>query len=62
MDDNIEKRSGRVFGPKIPGKQLVIFIDDLHMPYGKFYFFVKNLNKYQLNSFFQKITVDKYGT
>jgi dynein heavy chain len=32
IDDNIDKRSGRVFGPKQPGKQLILFIDDLHMP------------------------------
>jgi dynein heavy chain, axonemal len=32
IEDNIDKRSGRIFGPKILGKQLVIFIDDLHMP------------------------------
>lgn len=32
IEDNIEKRSGRIFGPKNPGKKLVIFIDDMHMP------------------------------
>ena len=32
IEDNIDKRSGRVFGPKIPGKKLLVFIDDLHMP------------------------------
>ena len=32
IEDNIDKRSGRIFGPKILGKQMVIFIDDLHMP------------------------------
>jgi dynein heavy chain len=32
IEDNIEKRSGRVFGPKNPGKKLIIFIDDAHMP------------------------------
>lgn len=32
IEDNIDKRSGRIFGPKILGKQLIIFIDDLHMP------------------------------
>lgn len=32
IEDNIDKRSGRVFGPKILGKKLIIFIDDLHMP------------------------------
>jgi dynein heavy chain len=32
IEDNIDKRSGRIFGPKILGKQLMIFIDDLHMP------------------------------
>jgi dynein heavy chain len=32
LEDNIDKRSGRIFGPKIVGKQLIIMIDDLHMP------------------------------
>ena len=32
IEDNVDKRSGRIFGPKIPGKKLIIFIDDLHMP------------------------------
>ena len=32
IEDNIDKRSGRIFGPKNPGKQLVVFIDDVHMP------------------------------
>ena len=32
IEDNIDKRSGRIFGPKILGKQLIIMIDDLHMP------------------------------
>jgi dynein heavy chain len=32
LEDNIEKRSGRIFGPKIVGKKLIIMIDDLHMP------------------------------
>lgn len=32
IEDNIDKRSGRIFGPKILGKQMIIFIDDLHMP------------------------------
>ena len=32
IEDNIDKRSGRIFGPKILGKQMVIFVDDLHMP------------------------------
>eukprot|EP00919_Chromeraceae_sp_WS-2016_P052519 GHVR01124680.1.p1 GENE.GHVR01124680.1~~GHVR01124680.1.p1 ORF type:complete len:202 (+),score=12.16 GHVR01124680.1:6864-7469(+) len=32
IEDNIDKRSGRIFGPKILGKQLIILIDDLHMP------------------------------
>lgn len=32
LEDNIDKRSGRIFGPKILGKQLIIMIDDLHMP------------------------------
>lgn len=33
IEDNIDKRAGRVFGPKQPGKKLLIFIDDLHMPF-----------------------------
>lgn len=32
IEQNIDKRSGRIFGPKILGRKLVIFIDDLHMP------------------------------
>jgi dynein heavy chain len=32
IEDNIDKRSGRIFGPKILGKQMIVFIDDLHMP------------------------------
>jgi len=32
IEDNIDKRSGRIFGPKILGKKLILFIDDLHMP------------------------------
>ena len=32
IEDNIDKRSGRIFGPKVPGKQLIIFVDDMHMP------------------------------
>lgn len=32
LDENIDKRSGRIFGPKMAGKKLIIFIDDLHMP------------------------------
>jgi dynein heavy chain, axonemal len=32
LEDNIEKRSGRIFAPKIVGKQLIVMIDDLHMP------------------------------
>lgn len=32
IEDNIDKRSGRIFGPKVPGKNLVIFVDDMHMP------------------------------
>jgi dynein heavy chain, axonemal len=32
IEDNIDKRSGRIFGPKVPGKTLIIFIDDVHMP------------------------------
>lgn len=33
IEDNIDKRSGRIFGPKIPGKLLIAFIDDMHMPF-----------------------------
>ncbi len=32
IEDNIEKRSGRIYGPKISGKKLIVFIDDAHMP------------------------------
>jgi len=32
LEDNIDKRSGRIFGPKVPGKNLIIFVDDMHMP------------------------------
>lgn len=32
IEDNIDKRSGRVFGPKQPGKKMVLFVDDIHMP------------------------------
>ena len=32
IEDNIDKRSGRILGPKIIGKQLIILFDDLHMP------------------------------
>ncbi len=32
IEDNIDKRSGRIFGPKILGKQMILLIDDLHMP------------------------------
>jgi dynein heavy chain len=32
IEDNIDKRSGRIFGPKQPGKKMVLFIDDVHMP------------------------------
>lgn len=32
IEDNIDRRSGRIYGPKIPGKKLITFIDDMHMP------------------------------
>jgi dynein heavy chain len=32
IEDNIDKRSGRVFGPKQPGKKMLLFVDDIHMP------------------------------
>lgn len=32
IEDNIDKRSGKQYGPKQPGKILIIFVDDLHMP------------------------------
>ena len=32
LEDNIDKKSGRNFGPKIPGRKLIVFIDDVHMP------------------------------
>ena len=32
LDDNLDKKSGRIYGPKQIGKTLMVFIDDLHMP------------------------------
>lgn len=32
MNENIDRKSGKIFGPKTVGKKLVIFIDDLNMP------------------------------
>jgi dynein heavy chain len=32
IEDNIDRRSGRIYGPKIVGKKLITFIDDMHMP------------------------------
>jgi len=32
IEDNIDKRTGRIFGPKMPGKKLLCFVDDIHMP------------------------------
>jgi dynein heavy chain len=31
IEDNIDKRSGKNFGPPV-GKKLIIFVDDMHMP------------------------------
>ena len=28
----VEKQKKGVYGPKVPGKRLVIFVDDLNMP------------------------------
>jgi dynein heavy chain len=30
--ENIDRKSGKIFGPKTMGKKLIIFIDDLNMP------------------------------
>ena len=32
VEENIDKRSFKQYGPKTAGKQLIIFIDDLNMP------------------------------
>jgi len=32
LDDNLEKRTGKSYGPKVLGKTLLVFIDDMHMP------------------------------
>ena len=32
IDDNIDKRGGRIFGPKLANRKLVVFVDDIHMP------------------------------
>jgi len=31
LEDNIDKRSGKIYGPTL-GKTLMVFVDDLHMP------------------------------
>jgi len=31
LEDNIDKRSGRIYGP-VRGKTLTVFVDDMHMP------------------------------
>jgi dynein heavy chain len=30
--ENIDRRSGKIFGPKTMGKKLLLFIDDMNMP------------------------------
>ena len=32
IEENIEKRSLRIYGPKAIGKKMVVLIDDLNMP------------------------------
>jgi dynein heavy chain len=32
MESNLEKQQRGVFGPKLPGHRLMVFIDDLNMP------------------------------
>lgn len=32
VHENIDRKSGKIFGPKTIGKKLIIFIDDLNMP------------------------------
>ena len=32
INENIDRKSGKIFGPKTPGKKLILFIDDLNMP------------------------------
>jgi len=32
INENIDRKSGKIFGPKTPGKKLILFIDDMNMP------------------------------
>jgi dynein heavy chain len=32
VNENIDRKSGKIFGPKTVGKKLIIFVDDLNMP------------------------------
>jgi dynein heavy chain len=32
VHENIDRKSGKIFGPKTMGKKLILFIDDLNMP------------------------------
>jgi len=32
VHENIDRKSGKIFGPKTVGKKLILFIDDLNMP------------------------------
>lgn len=30
--ENIDRKSGKIYGPKTPGKKLIFFVDDMNMP------------------------------
>jgi dynein heavy chain, axonemal len=32
INENIDRKSGSIYGPKTPGKRLIVFIDDMNMP------------------------------
>lgn len=32
VGENIDRKSGSTYGPKTPGKRLIVFIDDMNMP------------------------------
>jgi len=32
IEENIDKRTFKQYGPKVAGKKLIIFIDDMNMP------------------------------
>lgn len=32
IEENIDKRTLKIWGPKTPGKKMIMFIDDLNMP------------------------------